>query len=529
VAGIANVTIKIGAETADAVRNIGSVNTALAEQSSVSQKASAGIKKAAVPAAAAFGLVTAAAFDFTKAAAEDHDAQVKLAGQLQRTTGANADAVKGAEDYITSLSGQVAIADDELRPALGKLAAATGSVTDGQKQLAIAADIAAQAHVPLETAVSAVAKADQGHFGALQKLVPGIDAATIATKDQTKIVDAAAKLTQGAATESAKTYEGQQKAMKIQIDETKEAIGAGFLPVMDLAMKALKRGTDFAAGHEDAMRLLMIAVAAVSGAILAANAAMKLYEASAAVVKVATGLWTAAQWLLNAALDANPIGAITVAVGLLAAGIVLAYKHSDTFRTAVNDVWAAIKQYGIYLTPMTAAFKLAQDAWAAATAVFEAAIKHGPIDALKDAATAVKDAFHDTKAALVAVVDYLGAGATSGFNAFKAVLDAVTGAVGAMVGAVKDLIGWIGKIKFPSVPGFLKKLPGSPFMVTPPAARSGFAYATGANTRGVRAAGGVGAAGGVTVNVYGAVDPEGTARAIQRMLAGHARRQGRAA
>src|SRR4029077_7507843 len=145
VAGIANVTIKIGAETADAVRNIGSVNTALAEQSSVSQKASAGIKKAAVPAAAAFGLVTAAAFDFTKAAAEDHDAQVKLAGQLQRTTGANADAVKGAEDYITSLSGQVAIADDELRPALGKLAAATGSVTDGQKQLAIAADIAAQA------------------------------------------------------------------------------------------------------------------------------------------------------------------------------------------------------------------------------------------------------------------------------------------------------------------------------------------------------------------------------------------------
>ena len=81
--GLTSVVIKIGAETAEAVQNIGKVNKALDDQMTTSQKASKGIKSAAVPAAAAFALVGAAAIDFTKAAAEDADAQAKLAGSLE--------------------------------------------------------------------------------------------------------------------------------------------------------------------------------------------------------------------------------------------------------------------------------------------------------------------------------------------------------------------------------------------------------------------------------------------------------------
>lgn len=53
--------------------------------------------------------------------------------------------------------------------------------------------------------------------------------------------------------------------------------------------------------------------------------------------------WAAAQWLLNAALTANPIGLIVVGIGALIAGIVLAWRHSETFRTVVTAAWSGIK------------------------------------------------------------------------------------------------------------------------------------------------------------------------------------------
>ncbi|MDQ7251933.1 tape measure protein [Pediococcus pentosaceus] len=59
----------------------------------------------------------------------------------------------------------------------------------------------------------------------------------------------------------------------------------------------------------------------------------------------ASGEETAAQWLLNAAMDANPIGIAVVAIGALTAGLVLAYKHIKPFRDAVNGVGKAIASF----------------------------------------------------------------------------------------------------------------------------------------------------------------------------------------
>lgn len=68
------------------------------------------------------------------------------------------------------------------------------------------------------------------------------------------------------------------------------------------------------------------------------------------VTTVATYAWTAAQWLLNAAMTANPIGLVIVAVGLLAAGIIFAYTHSETFRNIVNKLWDAMKSFWNFLS-----------------------------------------------------------------------------------------------------------------------------------------------------------------------------------
>ncbi|GAC70724.1 phage tail tape measure protein [Gordonia soli] len=57
----------------------------------------------------------------------------------------------------------------------------------------------------------------------------------------------------------------------------------------------------------------------------------------------ASGIMTAAQWALNVAMSANPIGLIVVAIAALVGGIIYAYKHSETFRNIVKDVWNWVK------------------------------------------------------------------------------------------------------------------------------------------------------------------------------------------
>lgn len=62
------------------------------------------------------------------------------------------------------------------------------------------------------------------------------------------------------------------------------------------------------------------------------------------IAAVASKTWAAAQWLLNAALTANPIGLVIVAIAALVAGLIYAYKHSEAFRNIVNGAFTAVKK-----------------------------------------------------------------------------------------------------------------------------------------------------------------------------------------
>jgi hypothetical protein len=316
------------------------------------------IRKAALPAAAALGALGAGAAVAAKAAAEDAAAQEKLAGTLSRVTGASDAAVASTEDYISALSQSVGVADDELRPALGRLATATGDLSKAQELLGIALDVSAQTGKPLETVTTALSKAYGGNFGALNRLIPGFDQGIIKSKDFTKAQAELARLTGGAAAENANTAAGQFRKFQIALEETKESIGAALLPIFQAFLPILQKAAQFVQNNSDVVVVLGGVIAGLAGAILAANAAMTAYNAITNIVKAATVAWSVAQTALNLVLTANPIGVVVVAIGAIVAALVVAYQKSETFREAVQAVWNWLtKLWQIIDGPVELAFK----------------------------------------------------------------------------------------------------------------------------------------------------------------------------
>ena len=116
---------------------------------------------------------------------------------------------------------------------MAALTAATGSVTAAQSLMQTALDVSANATVDLGTAVNAIIAGTRGQFRALGKLVPGLDSATIATKDYGKILDKVGKITAGQAAKRAQTLEYRLIGLKIAYGEIVETLGYALLPVIE--------------------------------------------------------------------------------------------------------------------------------------------------------------------------------------------------------------------------------------------------------------------------------------------------------
>lgn len=78
--------------------------------------------------------------------------------------------------------------------------------------------------------------------------------------------------------------------------------------------------------------------------VLTYVAAMRVWAAIQAVVRVATIAWTAVQWALNVALNANPIGLIILAIAALVGIIIWAWNHVDWFRNGLTAAWNWIRE-----------------------------------------------------------------------------------------------------------------------------------------------------------------------------------------
>jgi hypothetical protein len=125
------------------------------------------------------------------------------------------------------------VADDQLRPALGRLVRSTGDITKAQDLLSTALDVSTATGKPLETVANALGKAYDGNTAALGKLGIGLSAAELKTMDFTQVQGRLSDLFGGAAARNADTYAGRIARMQVAFDEAKETIGFALLPILE--------------------------------------------------------------------------------------------------------------------------------------------------------------------------------------------------------------------------------------------------------------------------------------------------------
>jgi hypothetical protein len=298
----------------------------------VGAKTGFALKKAALPAAAAIAGLGAALGSATQAAMEDAAAQEQLAGVITRSTlGATQEAIDVNEKFISSLSRATATADDALRPALATLVQSTGDLTLGQELLQQALDISASTGKDLGTVTDALSKAYNGNMKGLKALDASLIPLIADGAEFDTVMEALAATTGGAASDAANTAAGQMANLKIQFDEAKESIGAALLPVMQKLLDAL---LPLAYWAQENTRLILIFAGVIGGlsvAVLAANAAMKIYQATLVIVKIA-------QAALNFVMSANPIGLVVLAIAGLIAAFVLLEKRFGLVTEALKII-----------------------------------------------------------------------------------------------------------------------------------------------------------------------------------------------
>jgi len=187
----------------------------------------------AAAAAAAAAYATKIAIDGVKAAIEDEAAQVRLAGALEKATGATRDQIAAVEQQITKTSLATGVADDQLRPALARLALSTNDTAKAQDLLNLALDVSQATGKPLETVANALGKAYDGNTAALGKLGIGLSSAELKTMSFTDVQGKLSDLFGGAAAANAETFQGRMARLKVAFDEAKESIGYALLPIIE--------------------------------------------------------------------------------------------------------------------------------------------------------------------------------------------------------------------------------------------------------------------------------------------------------
>lgn len=303
-------------------------------------------------------------------------AATQIGGQLRRMGADQRDAADQSDEMIQVAADLAATYGGTTADAVAALGAAFRGEADpaerfnlNLKDSAVKAKIAEQAAAGLTFATEDAARA-----AALQALI--MEQAGPAMGQFGREADSAA---------------GAQQIATAEARNAAAALGEALLPAVVAVAGALRNASKIMTANQRATRTVVTVVAALGAAVLATSAALRVYRvvtvaarvaatayrvavvnvkvatailtaatrtsslalvrqrvvtvaatAASKAARVATVAWAVAQKVLNAVLRSNPIGIVITLLAALAAGLVTAYRKSETFRRIVDGAFRAV-------------------------------------------------------------------------------------------------------------------------------------------------------------------------------------------
>jgi hypothetical protein len=153
-----------------------------------------------------------------------------MALQMQNSTGATREQSKAIDEQLEKMSLATGTVMPDLRDSYSTLVRAIGNTSEALKYEQLAQNISAATGKDLNTVSLALARAHEGNWMALNKLIPGVKNAT----DKFGYLE---KSTRGAAEEAAKS--DPYARLKAAMESIQVSIGQAFLPVLQSLADAL--------------------------------------------------------------------------------------------------------------------------------------------------------------------------------------------------------------------------------------------------------------------------------------------------
>ena len=322
--------------------NLKGIKSAIKEFESLKtngQKASFAISKAALPAAAAVAGLAAAGLSAAKAAADEELAMKKLATQIRNSTTATDAQISANEDFVAQLQYTAAVSDDELRPALSTLVTATKDVSHAQRLLKTALNVSAATGQDLGSVSEALSRGFSGNMRSLAALSPELKTAIKNGADFSDVLKILEGNFGGASDAAANTAAGSLKKMQIALDDAQETIGLALVPYLAEFAKGLQKAAIFVRENTPLVIALGLAVGGLGVALLAAKAAMIVYNGIAAITTAANTALAISGFAVQIATGVGIATAIAGAAALVGLTITVrnATKAQGAYATATNQ------------------------------------------------------------------------------------------------------------------------------------------------------------------------------------------------
>lgn len=161
-------------------------------------------------------------------------------------------------------------------------------------------------------------------------------------------------------------WEKSLKELELMVGELATKFVAFLAPALEWFVQFLKDSVQWMEKHRDLIKAIAwgvgvatVAYIAYKTAIIATTIAQGISNGATALgvfwniaignaynaATRSTGMMAAAQWGLNAAMDANPIGAVILVITLLVTTLMYCYNHFAKFRAALWGTWEFIKEF----------------------------------------------------------------------------------------------------------------------------------------------------------------------------------------